>query len=109
VEGFFEVCRARGLDGTHGVILPASNVSHLVLRDEPLAAIAEGRFRIWAIASVDDAIEVLSGLPAGAADGEGRFPPGTFNARVADRLERLAERARALAAPPREGDGGRRA
>jgi predicted ATP-dependent protease len=109
VEGFFEVCRARGLDGTHGVILPASNVPHLVLRDEPLAALAEGRFRIWAVETVDEAIELLAGLPAGAADAAGRFPAGTFNAAVAERLERLAERARAFAAPPREADGGRRA
>jgi lon-related putative ATP-dependent protease len=108
VEGFFEVCRARGLDGAQGVVVPASNVPHLVLRDEALAAIAEGRFRIWAVETVDEAMETLCGLPAGAAGAEGRFPAGTLNARVAERLERLAERARAFAAAPREADGGPR-
>jgi lon-related putative ATP-dependent protease len=108
VEGFFEVCRARGLDGTQGVVLPASNVSHLVLRDEALSAVGEGRFRIWAVETVDEAMEILSGLPAGAPDAEGRFPAGTLNASVAGRLERFAERARAFGAAGREGDGGRR-
>jgi predicted ATP-dependent protease len=108
VEGFFEVCRARGLGGAQGVVLPASNVTHLVLRDEPLAAIAEGRFRLWAVETVDEALEVLSGVPAGAADAAGRFPAGTVNAAVAERLERLAERARAFAAAAAQGDGGRR-
>ncbi len=108
VEGFFEVCSARGLDGTHGVLVPASNVAHLVLRDDVLAAMAEERFRIWPVETVDDALELLTGLAAGAPDAEGRFPAGTVNARIAERLERLAERARALAAAAREADGGAR-
>ncbi len=106
VEGFFEVCRARGLDGEQGVVLPASNVPHLVLRDEVLAAMAEERFRIWPVETADEALELLGGLPAGPPDAEGRFPPGTLNAKVSERLERFAERARALAAAA--GDGGRR-
>lgn len=108
VEGFFDVCRARGLDGAQGVVVPAANVPHLVLRDEAFAAIAEGRFRVWAVETVDEAMEVLSGVASGAADAEGRFPAGTLNARVAERLTRFAERARAFAAAAREGDGGPR-
>jgi predicted ATP-dependent protease len=109
VEGFFEVCRARGLAGDEGVLVPEANVPHLVLRDEVLAAIAEGRFRIWPVATVDEGLELLSGLPAGAADAQGRFPPGTFNAKVAERLAALAARARDLArearGAPDEGKG----
>ncbi|HEX9050120.1 MAG TPA: ATP-binding protein [Anaeromyxobacter sp.] len=108
VEGFFEVCRARGLDGAQGVVLPASNVPHLVLRDEAVAAMAEGRFRIWAVETADEALELLCGLPAGAPDAEGRFPSGTVNARIAERLARFAERARAYAPAARDGDGGAR-
>ncbi len=108
VEAFFEVCRSRGLDGTQGVVLPASNVPHLVLRDEALAAIVEGRFRLWAVETADEALELLSGLPAGAPDAEGRFPSATVNARITERLERFAERARAFAVAGHDGGGGPR-
>jgi len=107
VEGFFEVCRARGLSGEQGVLVPAANVPHLVLRDEVLAAMAEGRFRIWAVETVDEGIEILTGMPAGAAGAAGRFPPGTLNAKVSERLEAFAERARAFAAPPGGSEGRR--
>jgi lon-related putative ATP-dependent protease len=110
VEGFFEVCRARGLVGDEGVLVPEANAHHLVLRDEVLAAVAEGRFRIWPVATVDEGLELLSGVPAGAADAAGRFPAGSFNARVAERLAALAARARELAreasGAPRDEDRG---
>ncbi|HTN53058.1 MAG TPA: ATP-binding protein [Anaeromyxobacter sp.] len=105
IEGFFELCRARGLTGEEGVLVPAANVPHLVLRDEVIAAVAEGTFRIYPVETVDEGIELLTGLPAGAADGEGRFPEGSFDGRVAARLERLAARARALAARPEGPEG----
>jgi lon-related putative ATP-dependent protease len=103
IEGFFELCRARGLDGEEGVLVPAANVPHLVLRDDVVAAVAEGRFRIYPVETVDEGIELLTGVPPGVADGQGRFPEGSFNARVAARLEALAARARAFGVPGRDG------
>jgi predicted ATP-dependent protease len=97
IEGFFELCRARGLTGEEGVLVPAANVPHLVLRDEVVAAVAEGMFRIHPVETIDQGIELLTGLPPGAADEKGRFPEGSFNARVASRLQALAARARAFA------------
>jgi predicted ATP-dependent protease len=97
VEGFFEACRARGLTGAQGVLVPASNVSHLVLRDEVLAAIQEDRFRIYPVSTIDEGIELLTGLPAGEPDASGRHPDGSAGARIVARLERFAERARELA------------
>ncbi|MFY3745440.1 Lon protease family protein [Anaeromyxobacter sp. Red801] len=101
VEGFFEVCRARGLTGEQGVLVPAANVPHLVLRDEVLAAVAEERFRIFPVETVEEGMELLTGLPPGAPDAEGRFPVGTLDARVAASLDALAARARAFAASSR--------
>lgn len=86
IEGFFDVCRARGLTGEHGVLIPASNVKHLMLREDVVAAAADGKFHIWPIETVDQALHLLTGLPAGEPDAEGRFPEGTVNQRVADRL-----------------------
>jgi predicted ATP-dependent protease len=98
VEGFFEVCRARGLTGEQAVVVPAANAKNLVLRDEVIAAVREGKFRLFAVETVDEAMEILTGLSAGAAGPDGRFPEGTLNARVAERLAALAEKARAFAA-----------
>ncbi|MFM8979680.1 MAG: Lon protease family protein [Planctomycetia bacterium] len=97
VEGFFDVCRARGLSGTQGVLLPASNVRHLMLRPDVVEAAAAGRFHVHAIASVDEALELLTGLPAGERDASGRWTPGSVNARVEERLVALATRRAALA------------
>jgi predicted ATP-dependent protease len=98
VEAFFDLCRARGLTGEEGVLIPAANVPHLLLRDEVVAAAAEGMFRIYPVETIDQGVELLTGLSPGVADHEGRFPEGSFNARVAARLEALATRAKAFAA-----------
>lgn len=98
IEAFFDVCRARGLTGAEGVLLPAANVGHLALREDVVAACAAGSFHVWPVATVDEGIEILAGMPAGERGPGGEFPPGTFNARVAERLAALAARARALAA-----------
>ncbi|HET7825769.1 MAG TPA: S16 family serine protease, partial [Anaeromyxobacter sp.] len=97
IEGFFDLCRARGLTGEEGVLVPAANAAGLVLRDDVVAAASERRFRIFPVETIDDGIELLTGLPAGAADADGRFPDGTFNGRVAARLEALTAWARAFA------------
>lgn len=91
IEGFFDVCRARGLTGDQGVLIPASNMKHLMLRDDVVAAAASGRFHVWPIETVDDALSLLTGLPAGVPDFAGAFPAGTVNRRVADRLWEMFE------------------
>ncbi len=89
IEGFFDVCRARGLSGEHGVLIPASNVKHLMLRQDVVAAAAAGQFQIWPIETVDQALSRLTGLPAGEPDAEGRYPAGTINHRISERLWEL--------------------
>lgn len=98
IEGFFDVCRERGLTGEQGVVLPAANVQHLMLRPEVVAAVAAGQFSIWAVDRVDDALEVLLGEPPGERDETGAFPAESFNACVEVRLAALAESVR-VAAP----------
>lgn len=90
IEGFFDVCKARGLSGENGVIIPRANVKHLMLRRDIVEAAAQGLFRVWPVSTVDQAIELLTGMPAGEADASGRFPARTFNARVRRRLEHFA-------------------
>ena len=91
VEGFFDVCKRRGLDGHQGVILPASNVRHLALKREVIAAVAAGNFKIWAISSVDEAIELLMGVPAGLKQSDGSYPEGSVHAIVQARLIAMAQ------------------
>lgn len=87
IEGFFEVCRARGLTGTQGVMIPRANVPNVVLRHDVAEAIAAGQFHLWAIDTIEEGIEILTGRPAGSARGEdGRFPEGTVYRMVEDRL-----------------------
>ena len=104
IEGFFDVCAASGLAGDQGVIIPASNVQHLMLRHDVVRAVEEGKFSISAYASVDAAIELLTGEPAGEQDDEGAFPEGSVNQRVAARLIELAEVQRRFSHPPETAD-----
>ena len=94
VEGFYDVCRDQGLRGDQGVIIPKSNVKNLTLRLDVVEAVAEGRFHIYAVDEVDDALELLSGLTAGQRGENGRFPEGSINARIESRLEQFAESVR---------------
>jgi predicted ATP-dependent protease len=87
VEGFFDLCAARGLDGTQGIVMPASNVAQLMLRDDVVRAVADSRFAVHAVSTVDDALEVLTGLPAGDA---GMPNSDTVNGRIAKRLHEYA-------------------
>ncbi|MEW5770022.1 MAG: ATP-binding protein [Pseudomonadota bacterium] len=90
IEGFFDICRARGLSGEQGVLIPSSNVKHLMLRRDVVEACAAGRFHIYAVQTVDEAIELLTGVPAGEADEEGMVPEGTINFLVANQLAELS-------------------
>lgn len=91
IEGFFDICNVRGLSGDQGVIIPATNVKHLMLREDVRAAVEAGKFSIHAIDSVDDGIELLTGIPAGQRNDQGLFPDGSLNRRVEDALARYAE------------------
>jgi len=91
IEGFFQVCKARGLDGSHGVIIPHSNVKHLMLNDEVVQAARAGQFHVWPVRNVDEAIELLTGTPAGQRDLLGNYPVGSINARVQARLIEMSE------------------
>jgi len=94
VEGFFEVCRAKGLSGIQGVLIPAANVRNLMLKEEVVAAVEQGKFHIYPVSTVDEGIEVLTGLKAGKLRKDGTFEPDSINDRVQKRLTSLAERLR---------------
>ncbi|MFQ5946668.1 MAG: Lon protease family protein [Anaerolineae bacterium] len=99
VEGFFEVCKARGLTGQQGVLIPASNVKHLMLRQDVVEAAAAGKFHIYPVETIDQGIEILTGMPAGERDESGNFPAGSINQRVEARLLELADKRLAFAGP----------
>lgn len=94
VEGFFDACQRAGLTGGQGVIIPASNRRHLMLEQRIIDAVREGRFHVWAVESVDEGIELLTGLRAGDRDTDGSYPEGTLHRRVQDRLTAMATTAR---------------
>ena len=98
IEGYYDVCAKRGLTGRQGVLIPESNVAHLMLRQDIVAAAAAGKFRIFPIASIDQGIEILTGVAAGDRGADGRFPENSVNARVEARLADLARRRRAFGA-----------
>jgi lon-related putative ATP-dependent protease len=86
IEGFFDICNRRGLDGSHGVIIPKDNIKHLMLRERIVDAVRNERFAVYAVEHVDEAIAILTGAEAGHRDTDGEFPPGTVNRKVEDRL-----------------------
>jgi predicted ATP-dependent protease len=94
IEGFFELCRARGLTGHQGVLMPCANLEHLVLREDVAQAIKDGKFNLYAVSTVTEGIEVLTGVPAGERDSAGRFPAGSVFGRVERRIIEIAERLR---------------
>jgi lon-related putative ATP-dependent protease len=94
IEGFFDLCAQRGLSGSQGALIPAANVKNLMLRADVAAACSEGRFHIYAAAHADEAIELLTGREAGARGPDGRFPEGSVNRLVEDRLIAFAEKRR---------------
>ncbi len=96
IEGFYKVCKSRGLDGTQGVVIPKTNVKDLMLKKEVVEACKAGKFHVWAVGAVDEALELLTGLPAGKLQADGTFEADSVNARVDDTLRRLMETAREL-------------
>ncbi len=105
IEGFYEVCAARGLDGKQAVIIPQSNVQHLMLRDDVVDAASKGQFSIYAVNSVDQAMQLLTGRPAGRINAHGEFPPRTVNGLVQQRLADLARLRLAFSGGAHDGGG----
>jgi lon-related putative ATP-dependent protease len=97
IEGFFDVCKARGLNDAQGVLIPKSNVQHLMLREDVVEAVRNGQFGIYAVATIDEGIEILTGVKAGEREPGAAFPAGTINRLVEDKLKSFAERARGFA------------
>lgn len=97
IEGFFDVCRERGLTGSQGVLIPAANVKHLMLRGDVVEAAAAGKFHVYPIETVAQGITLLTGSPAGERDAAGRYPDGTINAMVENRLSEFAQSRRRFA------------
>ncbi len=90
IEGFFDLCKFRGLTGDHGVMIPESNVKNLMLREDVVEAIKEGKFHIYSVGTIDEGIEVLTGVEAGEPDAEGNYPEGSVNQLVQSRLDEMA-------------------
>ena len=90
IEGFFQVCKMRGLDGTHSVIIPKQNIRNLNLSSEVVNAVKDGKFHIYAISTIEEGIELLTGVPAGSKDEYGNFPAGTINYLVYNKLKKYA-------------------
>lgn len=92
IEGFFDLCNARGLTGEQGVLIPAANVKHLMLRQDVVEAVERGEFNVYPIHTIDEGIEMLTGVPAGTRSRTGKFPRGTINHKVDARLRALAKK-----------------
>lgn len=90
IEGFFELCKIRGLDGSQGVVIPHQNIKNLTLDDEVVDAVREGKFHIYPVKTIDEGIEILTGVKAGAQRKDGTYPQGTINYKVFNKLERFA-------------------
>jgi Lon-like ATP-dependent protease len=89
IEGFFDVCERRGLTGTQGVIIPIQNIADLMLRSRVVQAVEQGRFRVWAVSTISEGIELLTGIAAGVRGEDGQYPPDSVFGRVELRLEKL--------------------
>ncbi len=96
IEGFFAVCKAKGLTGEQGIMIPAANVPNLMLDEEIIDAVRAGQFHVWAVSTIDEGIELLTGHPAGQRDLDGQYPAGTVHQLVEKRLQDYAERLRAF-------------
>jgi len=91
IEGFFDICKMQGFSDFQGVLIPRSNVNHLMLKQDILDAVKEGIFAVYPISTIDETIELLTGIPAGVPDQDGNYPQGTINQRVASRVQQLTD------------------
>ncbi len=102
IEGFFQICHAKGMNSGQGVLIPKANLKNLMLRPEVTKAVKEGKFHIYAVGTVDEGIEVLTGVPAGKLRKDGKYPPGTINRKVADTLKAMADKLKKFYGPSGE-------
>jgi len=105
IEGFFDTCRRKGLTGDQGVLIPKSNVKHLMLRKDVVQAVREGKFHVYPVETIDEGIEILTGMEAGTVDAGGGYPKESVNGKVHARLLELAEKARKFSGQPSEQGG----
>lgn len=91
IEGFFQICKSRGLTGEHGVMIPIQNVKNLQLSDEVVESVKNKKFHIYSVSTIEEGIEILTGVPAGKKDKNGKFPAGTVNHLVYEKLKKYAE------------------
>ena len=91
IEGFYQICKMRGLTGEHGVIIPIQNVKNLHLSDEIIDNVKKKKFHVYAISTIDEGIEILTGVPAGKRDKIGNFPLGTINYLAYEKLKKYAK------------------
>jgi predicted ATP-dependent protease len=105
IEGFFAVCKSKGLTGRQGVMIPKANERNLMLKEEVVEAVRSGQFHIWSIETIEQGIEILTGLPAGVRGKNRRFPKGTLYQLVDQRLRKIAEQ---LQKKPSAKRGGKR-
>ncbi|HET9589735.1 MAG TPA: ATP-binding protein [Anaerolineales bacterium] len=96
IEGFFEVCKLKGLTGKQGVVIPESNIKNLMLREDVVQAVKDGKFHVYPVSTIDEGIELLTGVEAGQKNAEGQYPRDTVNFAVQARLRELAERVQAF-------------
>lgn len=102
IEGFFQVCKAKGLTGDQGVVIPRQNVRNLMLREEVIEAVKQGKFHIYAVSNVDEGIEILTGVEAGEKKEDGIYPEGSINYRADKKLKEMAAKLKQFAVPPAE-------
>jgi predicted ATP-dependent protease len=100
IEGFYEVCKLKGLKGDESVMIPKSNVQDLMLKEEVVKAVKDGRFHIYPVSTIDEGIEILTGVRAGERRKDGAFEPNTLNDKVDRRLKEMAETLTRFAEPP---------
>jgi ATP-dependent Lon protease len=106
VEGFYDVCKAKGLTGTQGVLIPALNVPELMLRKDIVEAVRKGKFHVYPIKSIDEGITILTGVEAGVKDDAGNYPAGTVNDLVNEKLKSIAQMLKAFGAEEKKPDAG---
>ena len=91
IEGFYQICKMRGFNGEQGVIIPKQNVRNLHLSDDIIDSVKHGKFHVYACATIDEGIEILTGVPAGKRDNAGHFPAGSINYLAYERLKKYAQ------------------
>jgi ATP-dependent Lon protease len=94
IEGFFEVCKLKGLTGSQGVVIPKNNVKNLILKQEVIEAVEQGKFHIYPVSTIDEGIEILTGVNAGKRLADGSFEKDSINDKVDRRLREIAERSK---------------